>query len=262
MTMLDVALSWLERGAELLPLQPQSKRIVAGFGSHLLHVTTAEAARFWFGERRCNAALVCGGGFVVLDFDSEPQYRAWAEAHPEAAASYTERTRRGFHVFFMGDSLSYNTPAWELKGRSGAVVLAPSVVAGFTYSVERAAPLSPLPVGLSRLSEKRSESEVVERRAPGGEGGGDVLSRVKAAWSVVELAQSVTQLHSRGGRWWRGRCPFAEHGSNERLPLWVDSERNLWGCYACGVRGDVVNLYAAIYRVSVREAIAAMAAQV
>ena len=258
--MLDAALSWLERGAELLPCQPASKRLVAGFGPYLQRITSADDARAWFEARRCNLALVCGERFTVLDFDAAPQYAAWAELHPEAAASYTERTRRGFHVFFEGDSLSYNTPAWELKGRSGAVVLAPSVVAGFTYSVERAAPLSPLPVGLSRLSEKRSESEVVERRAPGGEGGGDVLSRVKAAWSVVELAQSVTQLHSRGGRWWRGRCPFAEHGSNERLPLWVDSERNLWGCYACGVHGDVVNLYAAIHRVSVAAAISAMAA--
>jgi len=36
--------------------------------------------------------------------------------------------------------------------------------------------------------------------------------------------------------------------------------RGMWGCYACGVRGDVVNLYAALHGLLVRDAIAEMAA--
>ena len=95
-SMFDAALSWLERGAELLPCQPASKRLVAGFGPYLQRITSADDARAWFEARRCNLALACGERFTVLDFDAAPQYAAWVELHPEAAASYTEQTRRGF----------------------------------------------------------------------------------------------------------------------------------------------------------------------
>jgi len=264
-SMFDAALSWLERGAELLPCQPASKRLVAGFGPYLQRITSADDARAWFEARRCNLALACGERFTVLDFDAAPQYAAWVELHPEAAASYTEQTRRGFHVFFTGGGRIAEVPdGAEVKQLGGVVLLAPSAVAGFTYRALEAGAIQPLNLAFPLLSEVEPVRTVDERGAVGD--AVDTLSRVKAAWSVLELAQSVTTLGAPagGGRWYHGACPLADHGANHdgRQPFWVDAEHGMWGCYACGVRGDVVNLYAAIYRVSVREAIAAMAAQV
>ena len=265
-SMFDAALSWLERGAELLPCQPASKRLVAGFGPYLQRITSADDARAWFEARRCNLALVCGERFTVLDFDAAPQYAAWVELHPEAAASYTEQTRRGFHVFFTGGGRIAEVPdGAEVKQLGGVVLLAPSAVAGFTYrALEAGAAIQPLNLAFSLLSEVEPVCTVDERVAVG-DAAVDTLSRVKAAWSVLELAQSVTTLGApAGGRWYHGACPLADHGANHdgRKPFWVDALRGLWGCYACSVRGDVVNLYAAIHRVGVREAIAAMAARV
>lgn len=262
-TMFDAALSWLALGAGLLPCQPASKRLVAGFGPYMQHITTADGARAWFAERRCNLALSCWDRFTVLDFDNAEQYAVWAAGNPAAAQTYTERTRRGAHVFFVGGGRVLGVPAGaEVKQTGGVVLLSPSTVGGFTYhAVEPGAAIQPLNLAFSLLSEPSSSMGVAKRAALGGI---DTLSRVKAAYSVLELAQTVTRLSGRDGRWYHGACPLADHGANHdgRAPFWVDAVRGMWGCYACGVRGDVVNLYAAIYRVSVREAIAAMAAQV
>lgn len=263
-TMFDAALRWLNLGAELLPCQPASKRLVAGFGPHMQHITTADGARAWFAERRCNLALSCWDRFTVLDFDNAEQYAVWAAGNPEPAQTYTEITRRGAHVFFTGSGRIADIPEGaEVKQAGGVVLLAPSTVGGFVYHpVKLGAVIQPLKVVFSLLSESMEPARAVVKRA---EVGGDTLSRVKSAWNTLELAQSVTVLRaSTGGRWYRGACPFADHGANHdgRQPFWVDVERGLWGCHACGVRGDVVNLYAAIYRVSVRDAISAMAAQV
>ena len=265
-SMFDAALSWLERGAELLPCQPASKRLVAGFGPYLQRITSADDARAWFEARRCNLALACGERFTVLDFDAAPQYAAWAELHPEAAASYTEITRRGVHVFFTGGGRIAEVPdGAEVKQLGGVVLLAPSAVAGFTYrALEAGAAIQPLNLAFPLLSEVEPVRTVDERGAVGD--AVDTLSRVKAAWSVLELAQSVTTLGAPagGGRWYHGACPLANHSANRdgRLPFWVDALRGLWGCYACGVRGDVVNLYAALHGLTVDQAIRAMAARV
>jgi len=260
-SMFDAALSWLERGAELLPCQPASKRLVAGFGPYLQRITSADDARAWFEARRCNLALACGERFTVLDFDAAPQYAAWVELHPEAAASYTEQTRRGFHVFFTGGGRIAEVPdGAEVKQLGGVVLLAPSAVAGFTYrALEAGAAIQPLNLAFPLLSEPSSSRGVAKRAALGGI---DTLSRIKAAYSVLELAQTVTRLSGRDGRWYHGACPLADHGANHdgRAPFWVDAVRGMWGCYACGVRGDVVNLYAALHGLLVRDAIAEMAA--
>jgi len=256
----DAALSWLERGAALLPLQPGGKRIVPGFGPYLQTITTEAAARFWFRERRCNMGLVCGCGFVVFDFDDAERYAAWAAGNPALAETYTEQTRRGFHVFFTGSGRVRHGPGYEAKSVGGVVTLSPSVVHGFEYLVVNSSAIMALQSAFFLLSEPSAGRSVVKRDAVGG----DALSRVKAAWSVVDLAQSVTRLKSDGrGRWFHGRCPLVDHASNHdgRLPFWVDSKRGLWGCYACGIRGDVVNLYAALHSVTVDQAIKAMAAE-
>ena len=257
---LQAAVTWIGRGAALLPLQPDQKRIIAGFGPYLKRIETEQAARYWFEDRRCNLALCCGGGVVVLDFDQAEQYRTWAASSPVLARSYTERTRRGHHVFFVGDSRTYQGDGYEVKGRGGFVVLAPSQVGGFTYHISIPGAMLQLPSKLSLLSASSPAATVGMQAIPQGE---DTLSRVKAAWSVLDLAQTVTRLSGRDGRWWHGACPFSDHGANHdgRLPFWIDVQRGLWGCYACSIHGDVVNLYARLHGLTVNQAIKAMAAK-
>ncbi len=252
-----VALTWLFRGVHLVPLQPQSKCLVAGFGPYSKHITSESDAWFWFQERRCNLALVTGGGVIVLDFDRLADYTAWRLAWPGLVGTYTEKTRRGVHVFLAGDSNSGDGAGFEVKGRGAVVMSAPSVHPGGVQYV----PLDPgarileVPANFPLLSDQSKRVQPVKRK-PTRYKGRDTVSRIKAAYPVLDLAQDLTRLRSRDGRWWHGRCPFHDDKSPS---FWVDAVRNLWGCYACKVHGDIINLYAQAHNVPVRDAIAAMA---
>jgi len=260
-TIFDAALAWLARGVALVPLQPRSKRIVAGFGPYLDKVQDQEQAAFWFRDRGCNLGLVTGGGLVVYDFDKVEQWEIWRKACPDLAMTYTEKTANGMHVFFLGDGITTKMLCGiESKGKGGVVMAAPSVhPSGFVYHpLDVLAPISRIDSRLSLLSESPKPLSREKRMADGG----DVVSRIKAAYSVLDLAQSVSHMTSTNGRWWHGLCPFEAHKKSLKhgsFTFWVDSERGLWGCYACGVAGDVINLYARIKGMAVSAAIRDMA---
>lgn len=252
MSTFDAAMTWLGRGVHVVPLQPNSKRILDGFGFYQDHVDNEEQARFWFAERRCNVAIVCSS-VVVLDFDAMPDYARAVERWPVLGEHYTERTRRGVHVYGLGESASGLGEGYEILGRGKVCTVSPSVVGGVVYQVERACSISRFPGALLSLSEKSVSTHPQKEHAAGE----DTIARIKRAHSIVDLAQSLTTLRlTRGGRYWVGRCPF--HSDNTPS-FWVDGERGLWGCHTCGVRGDVINLYSRARGLSVPEAIRQMA---
>jgi len=193
--------------------------------------------------------LVIGGGVVVFDFDDLAAYARWCDLVGELASTYTERTRRGFHVFVRGDPGSL--VGVEVK-RGGAIVLAPSLVGDFVYQVVQAGPiLQAGPVGAAELRFPLL-SEARESFSPGA---CDLIGRIKQAWPILRLAERLTALSTRGGRWYSGRCPFHDDDSPS---FWVDVQRGLFGCFACSVRGDVINLYALAHGLTVQNAIAEM----
>lgn len=257
-----VALTWLFRGVPLVPLQPRSKIIVASFGPCSKHITTEDAAWFWFHERQCNLALVTGNGLVVLDFDRREDYDAWRASCLGLSETYTELTPRGAHVFLAGESASGNLAGGiEVKGRDAVVMSSPSIhPSGFEYRpIDKDAAILPVRGDFPLLSEspKPKPQAMSKASMPSNSEGKDTLTRIKAAFPVLDLAQSLTRIKSSNGRWWHGRCPFHD---DKRPSFWVDAERGLWGCHACNVRGDVINLYAMHHGSSVQDAIKAMAA--
>lgn len=255
MSTLDAALTWLARGVPIVPLQPGSKHLIAGFGFYREQITTEERARFWFEARPCNLAVVCAS-LAVLDFDAVADYERAVERWPVLGEAYTERTRRGFHVFYYGERASGVVAGGiEVKARGNVVVVSPSEVGGFVYQVEHDAPLTRWPAALLSLSEREHPHPRAQSASLAG--GESTVDRVKRSLDVVALAQQLTGLRlCENGRYWSGRCPF--HGDD--IPsFWVDSERGLWGCRACGAHGDAVNLYARIHGLTVSEAISALA---
>lgn len=250
---LSMALTWLKRGVSLLPLQPGSKHIIPGFGPYSKRIETPEQARFWFVERHANLGAICGAGMVVLDFDDEASHARWTASWPGAAASYTEKTMRGFHVHFQGESRSYRHPdGFEVKGQGAVVMIAPSQRGGFVYHpLDAGAQLQSLPAALSLLSESSKATPTLSKG-----NGDDLVARIKSQVAIVDVARNLTRITSKNGRWWHGRCPFHD----DRKPsFWLDSERGLFGCYSCKVRGDTINLYALAHNLTIQEAIASLA---
>lgn len=255
--MMASAEKWLDRGCSLVPLQPNSKHVIAGFGAYGDQVIDVICSRFWFSDRRCNIGLVTGAGVVVLDFDDVASYAWWAGEAGEQARTYTERTRRGFHVFFSGHGGSGRVGGVEVLGHGRVVVVAPSVVVGFEYHplIVDGADLLELPPKFSLLSEKPVINPLPLSKENSGD---DTVARIKRAFSILDVAREVgvTGLYSRDGRWYHGLCPF--HSDNE-ASFWVDTQRGTWGCFACHYTGDVINLWARGHGLGVGDAIKAMA---
>jgi hypothetical protein len=266
--MLDAALTWLGRGVPLVPLQPKSKIIVKGYGPYKRQITTPGESFYWFGEHRANLGLVCGGhaGLVVLDFDLLTEFEAWKYHNRELSGTYTVKTARGFHAyFFIGDVPSGKVGKIEVKGSGSVIMAAPSVhPSGVIYrplvesaSIFHADADFPL---LSELSKKKPARGIVARAQSALTGRDDLIGRIKAAWPILPLAESMTKLTSGDGRWFHGLCPLPGH-KDHKPSFWVDAERGVFGCYACQVRGDAVNLYALRNGLTVREAIRELAAK-
>jgi len=266
LTLYAWALRWLDAGRLLVPLQPGSKRIVRGYGPVVRVVTDPGEAHNWWGLRRCNIGLVTGYGVTVLDFDDCQPWREFCAQFPGVADTFTVRTRRGAHVYMAGQ-VTVAVPGAEVKYNSGLVVTCPSVVAGHSYQpVNSGAQILQVP----QLLSLQSESLVVSPRSAMGapapivkpdvaRPGDDTVSRIKQALPLLDYAETLTKLTTRDGRFYHGLCPVHDE---TRPSFYVDTQRGLFGCYSCGKRGDVINLYAQVNHVRLSEAISRLAREV
>lgn len=252
------ALAWLANGFKVLPVQPNSKRLIAGFGlfKNQLSLDDVDSVRFWFQERRgLNLALLCPEDVRILDFDNPGLYDRFKRDSPAAAKSYTERTPRGgAHVFVRVEGSANFAPIAGLEVKRLAVSW-PSVVDGKPYiqvdQIDNGALLTfRLAEALRGFGESRPEEmpRVTAARAVGLPVGfqGDnlgIVTKAKQAWPILPyLAFFAPRLKLTGsGRWRSAACPWHK---DARPSLWVDTERGLWGCHACGAHGDVVNWHA------------------
>lgn len=267
---MQAARFWLAIGASLLPVQPFSKKLVKGWGPHLRQIKSELAARPWFELGRHNIAVCCPGDLLALDFDDQALFIEWSDSIPvEYSQTYQETSPRGFHVFFR---VPAGIPG-GLKLAAGAeikrvIMVSPSTLPGFVYRrVNPGAELVEVHewetiLSSLLLSDQKPEPII----APAGEkrtrraAGNDLIERLKDALPIYQLASGLTELKPSGGsgRWFVGRCPFPEH-EDRRPSFWIDAERGLWGCHACGLVGDSLNLYARIHKLPLQTAIRELA---
>lgn len=266
---------WLEQGAELLPVQPHSKYLVQGYGLNLDRVRDgASALHWWQPGSSYNLAIITPPGLLALDFDDLNLFTTWQASIPSVlAVTYQETSPRGFHVFFWCTVSDVRlVKGVEIKR---VILVAPSQVFSnnylFTYRAISAA------AGIVKVDDYKSvisslllsDCDASSRPETSSKGAvslsreirqGDLVVRIKNRYRLYDLMSSITKLRSsdRGaGRWYMGLCPFHEE---DNPSLWLDNLRGVFGCHACGARGDVINLYAWLYcHESVTEAIEQMA---
>lgn len=254
----QAALWWLKRDFLLLPVQPNSKKLVPGFGVYQDKITTQERAYQWFGERSLANLAVCGTQTsFILDFDDAELYKFWASKFPNESRTYTEQTPRGgYHVFAY---------AWgrDLKGielikgveLKRVVLIYPSVIDSKQY-IRGQGDL--LKVDAEILLSPLSKTPIIQQPARVDIHAKGTLQKIKSAYSCLALIQSFkpgVKISQSARRFISVPCPFHD---DKEPSFWIDTERNLWGCHACGVRGDVINLYARLNGITNREAIREM----
>jgi hypothetical protein len=239
---------WLARGFALLPSQPNTKYLVQGFGQYQRKITTTREAFKTF-RAGCNVSVLGHGGTIILDFDDIEIYKAWIEKNPDYAKTYTEHTPRGGrHVFLFGrvPELIELKKGVELKR---VCMVAPSVVNGSGYirgtgeilEVNTTDVFSPLSiVGTKTAYVLRIEQN---KRARSVGVGMSVIEKIKQHVEIerIFLSFQPSQKITSSGRYVSVICPFHE---DHHASMSLDRELNLFKCHACGVHGDVINLYA------------------
>jgi hypothetical protein len=260
------ACRWLALGVSVLPLKPRSKHLQPGFGPRKAHISDPAFARRWFLHTDANLGVVLGGpaGLVVADWDDLSAFRSWRASLGSAVVSLTERTARGYHIFFIAQNLPSATGgACELK-TGGACMVSPSLhPSGFLYRVVLHASIAPLDLAkalslfpfLSDVPNPRptlcsTKSSIIPPQS-------GLIARIKAARPILdELLDAGISLRPAGRDSLVGLCPFHDDHSPS---LWVYPHRGLWGCNRpdCSAAGthDVINFRARWRRISLRAAI-------
>ncbi len=85
------------------------------------------------------------------------------------------------------------------------------------------------------------------------------MSKVDDILSAIPLLSFVPSgsLRSVGRNRWRGKCPIADHQSLGTFSVALHADgHQIFQCFACGLRGSAIDLFAALDGISVREAIA------
>jgi len=262
MSLIETALNWIERGAYILPAQPNSKSLAGGYGPNRAVIRTPSAALSYFTKHKNpNIAVFCQGDMFALDFDDHLVLSTWMDQLPtEYLTTYQETSPRGMHFFYrspLPEGL-HLVDGVEIKR---VVLVSPSVVDGFYYRV-----IDPDLAILKVEGWEKILFSLLSEKAPITLPGvatrveDDLVSRIKAAFPVWEMATRLTELESSdsSGRWWKARCPFHD---DQHPSFWLDRERGLWGCHACGIRGDVINLYARAHNLSLQASIREMVDQ-
>lgn len=286
MTTLEAAQAWVTAGFSVIPIGWRSKR-PAFNALKLTHSTAADGRlswepyksraaspaeiKMWFTGPRRNLGVVTGwGGLVVLDFDMVDAYTSWlswARANGRQAASFAAGTyrvfsARGVHVYVLCDEPveSYQVGAIDVKARYGYVLAPPSIhPSGHQYQgqggqIMRCSRLSDVfpferpPPSMASIMGGTDDPWTVASRAVECGGAGSA-SRAAARVTTTDLVQIVRD--DRSGAW--ALCPM--HGdTNPSLRVYADGH---WHCFGCGAHGgDALDLYAAMHKLTLREAIA------
>lgn len=268
MNKIEVCKWWLERCFALVPVQPGTKANVTTFGPKARTIDTIDEARRWFdGNKPINLAVVRSVANLVLDFDDPNLYTLWAEACPQEAQTYTETTPRGGrHVFANIDSpIPFDMilkPGIEIKQ---SVVVSPSIVNHMHYqrgegdliTVDPIKVFTPLTVTGTRKPALLAQIQRVT--IPHHFGKIADIKQQLPIFSLLSKERPNLKLRmASNGRFMSGLCPI--HNDTESS-FWIDTERNLFGCHACGVRGDVINLFSYLENITVQEATNRLAAR-
>lgn len=267
---------WYRDGFTPLPLHYKTKRAAVQWSDWASRRPTWPRVLEAFDHKFYrNLGILCGapsGNLIVLDFDMPLHYFKWRKRH--GIATYTVRTNRGFHVYVRLDEPAPGTASMrggEIKG-SGYVVAPPSThPSGVEYkrqtgsprAVSRAVNLKALGItpefaGGPEIAPSGSSGRVSGRQ-PQGE---TLTKRIKSVLPLTRLLSQHTELYASGRGWYVCRCPFHDDHSPS---MWVNARAGLCQCFKPGCRGrgnrpmDVINLYAALNRLSNGEAIAELA---
>lgn len=265
---LDRCAWWLERGFYIVPCQPNTKNLMRGYGKHQQKIERIDQAREMIERfRYCNLSVVESGSQIILDFDAPELYDQWvSRVGEDIAGTYTERTPRGgYHVFMFGDRPN------GIRLKSGVELKSVCMVS--PSKIERGSYIA----GSGEIRRVDTERAFSSLSIPGTPtarillngprraykpqiGGNSMVETIKRENDILHVfnVYRPDQEIDTSKRYNMVLCPFHD---DHKSSMFLDSELQIYKCFTCGKHGDVINLYADFQNITVREAIARMAAK-
>ncbi|MRR56129.1 MAG: bifunctional DNA primase/polymerase [Deltaproteobacteria bacterium] len=133
-TILEAALSYLQRGFSVIPLEPRGKRPVVSWTLYQTRQATEEEVREWFdNDKGYNIGIVTGAisGLTVVDFDTQEAIQLAKERN--FPVTPLAKTGKGYHAYCQYKEGTRNfqkradLPGIDLRSDGGYVVAPPSV---------------------------------------------------------------------------------------------------------------------------------------
>lgn len=273
LTTYESALIWLDKGFHLLPIQPGTKKQANGFGLHQQRITTAQESKRYFYENlsRFNLAIVAPENSFVLDFDNWDLYLDWLRKvkvfDDGITMSYTEITPNdGAHVFLSGQ-IPNGIRLIDHVEIKRVVLVAPSIVDGRNYEIMMDSKIYsgsldacfyPLTKSPATMTAPAAAGPTEQRRflVPGTKTG-KKLETIKSSFTISNLmGKYFPKTTIKGhGKYLTACCPFHKDTKDH---FWIDTEKNIFGCHVCKVKGDVINFFAMVNHIGNPEAIIKM----
>lgn len=280
MTVLDTAIKWLDQGIATIPIKSRSKLpAIRSWKKYQSELPTLPELVKWHYQKNLNLAVICGWNYLtILDFDTLPAYVQFITDNPEYEDSYTISTSRGMHVYlFCPNSKTVMSEDIDIKA-NGYCLTSPSVhPSGKQYEVVRDQPIKKvdrLPFktpsinecshivindnhGVINININEDSSNTYTRRT------NSIIQDIKQHLPITAL---FTHYHQTGDNMAIAHCPTAAHKNGDRHPsLSLDLRSNRAQCLKPGCPlhtrhgNDVIDCYAILKGLSLRQAIAEMA---
>lgn len=278
--MLQTALNWLQKGIATIPIYYKSKKPALKTWLEYQHqLPTEQEVTNWFSHKWRNLAIITGWqNLVVIDFDTFDKYAEWLQFATTGQSALVAQygcavvTARGVHVYVRcAGAQNMKLAGIDIKACGGYVLVPPSVhPSGVAYTWLNDGPIMEvnsieelLPdTWLSQHHTEQPTLQTVEMDAWELAGsrtnlGMGVINKIRNSIKITDLLPA--EKSSRNG-WYKTLCPF--HTDTEPS-FWIDNNRGLCGCYACGGKNmDVINLYARLHHIENRTAISLLAERI
>lgn len=288
MNIYDAALSWVDRGYSVIPIQHRDKRpafdALAWVGSYgdegrpswepyKERQPRRDELETWFVKGPPhNLGIVTGfNNLVVIDFDVRAAYTTWLSwarnvggiAQECAGAAYRVKTARGVHVYVhpAGPCDSFQAGCIDVKARWGYVLAPPSIHPSGALYAGGAGDVFPVGDVGDVFPLKPDPTPVLAHTVPAGDpydaatqarecGGMGVVAEIKQRVTIADVLGLTKGVRVI-------RCPL----HNDRSPSFYIYSDGHFKCFGCGAHGDVLDLVAMLRHVSQRDAIVMLAEQ-
>lgn len=132
---LDAALEYAEMGLSVIPVRPDKKPYISWGEFQERQASPEEIREFWSKFPDAGVGIITGtvSGLFVIDADNEEAYQQIQQSLPDALATPTAKSPKGYHTYFEmpADTIIGNAtgifPGVDIRGEGGYVVAAPSV---------------------------------------------------------------------------------------------------------------------------------------